>query len=77
VKWFHRHRWKIVSVSCDGFYHLLDVGGFTPYMHVKITHVVRVCDCGELRHDDIPGDHKIEALQGENPEIAEILKKIR
>lgn len=77
MRWFHRHRWKVVSASCDGMNHWWHPGNLKPLVAVPITEVVRACECGELRHDLIPGNHKLEALRGEDTEIAEILKTIK
>jgi hypothetical protein len=71
MKWFHRHRWKIISASCDGSTHWLDPVGFT-----LVTTAVGKCECGKLKSFHFAGNHPLNALKGEESEVSRVLQSL-
>jgi len=71
MKWFHGHRWQIISAACDGREHWLDPVGWT-----IVTTAVAKCECGNLKTFHFAGHHSIEALQGEATEVGRVLKSL-
>jgi hypothetical protein len=69
--WFHRHRWRVISASCDGKNHWMDPVGWT-----VVTSAVAKCECGQLKTFQFIGAHSIEALQGEATEVDRVLKSL-
>lgn len=71
--WFHRHKWKFISASCDGKEHYNSAGSnWSMY-----THAVAKCECGAIKTFHLLGSHTLENLRGEETEIERVLKTIK
>jgi hypothetical protein len=70
MMWFHRHRWRIVSASCDMLMHW--IGG----RYTLVTCAVGRCECGKLKQFELAGKHSLESLQGEATEVDRVLKSL-
>lgn len=72
--WFHRHKWKFISASCDGKEHYNSGPGPAWSM---FTHAVAKCECGTIKNFHLLGSHTLENLRGEDTEIERVLKTIK
>jgi hypothetical protein len=77
MKWLgiiHRHRWHVVSATCDGKEHW-----YPPRAdYIRQTDVVLRCtDCGKLKEQTLRGQHTIEALQGESSEVLRMIETLK
>lgn len=70
---FHRHKWQIVSASCDGRDHY-NLGPGPAFS--LLTHAVGKCECGKIKNFTFYGHHTLESLKGEDPAVSAVLKSL-